>query len=516
MLLCVAARSPRRTLWVSVFVAVAIAAGCLVAPPAAAAGPRPSFQIPFRCGEKWDAFTRSGHRGIDWNFGTGSDDLGKPVTASAAGTAVRTYHYAYGYYVDVDHGGGWVTRYAHLLSDGRASGPVAQGETIGRVGSTGSSTAPHLHWEQRANDVPQSTLVADDKTVIADGRTHVSRNCLRRDPFLSGDVDGDGIDDLVVRFVGSDGSSSVKIVGGAATRELRPRQSLGLAASTLPATALLALGDTNGDGRADLNAAYRRNGGVQFVSFYGTSSGTFGSRRNRYFRDGWSFTRLKSIRSADVNGDRIDDITARFVADDGSSTVQTIHGAKAQELTVRRGKQMGASALPPAAATAMGDTNGDGRADLNAAFASGGRVKLVSFYGNSDGTFGPRRDRRTGDWKPRNLKALRVADVQDDGTDDFVLRFVRSDGGSTLRVVFGRRDRVLTRAGATKLGRSALPPAAHVATGDTNGDGRADFNVAFASESGVRLASFYGRRDPGFGVRHSRYVNGFWQFHRIC
>src|SRR5687767_8742667 len=67
------------------FAALLLAVVALPAPPAAAAGARPPFQMPFRCGERWEADTRSGHRAIDWNFGNGSDDLGRRVTAAASG-----------------------------------------------------------------------------------------------------------------------------------------------------------------------------------------------------------------------------------------------------------------------------------------------------------------------------------------------------------------------------------------------------------------------------------------------
>ena len=519
MLPCAGARPLHRASKIVVLAVVLVSAAAVLptAPPAQAAGPRPSFQIPFRCGERWGAFGRSGHPAIDWNYGTGSDDLGATVTAAAAGTAVSKYHSEYGYYVDVDHGGGWVTRYAHLLSGGRVNGPVAQGEPIGRVGSSGSSTAPHLHWEQRAGDVAQSTLTADGDVVRGDGRTYVSRNCLRRDPFLSGDIDGDGSDDLVARFVASDGSSSVKIIAGAPVRELGTRQTLSLTPADLPATALLSLGDTNGDGRADLNGAYKQDGGVKFVSFYGMTSGTFGERRARHFASGWSFNQLKSIQAADVNRDQIADLTARFVQADGSSVVRTIAGAQQRVLSERRSKVVDASVLPPSAAVAMGDTNNDGRADLNAAYGANGGVRLVSFYGNDAGSFGRRRLRHRSDvWNARSLKGLRTADVDGGGVDDFVLRFVRSDGGSTLRVVRGKDQRALNRIATKRLERAALPRQAFVALGDTNGNGRADVNIAFAREGGTRFASFYGRSDATFGERRIRFTSSRWAFHRLC
>lgn len=54
----------------------------------------------------------------------------------------------YGYYVEVDHGNGIKTRYAHLMSKGKEEGTkVKKGEKIGDVGSTGASTGAHLHFE---------------------------------------------------------------------------------------------------------------------------------------------------------------------------------------------------------------------------------------------------------------------------------------------------------------------------------------------------------------------------------
>ena len=62
------------------------------------------------------------------------------VTAEAQGS--------YGLTVVVRHEGGFETRYAHLASlDVKAGQAVSQGQQVGRVGSTGRSTGPHLHFE---------------------------------------------------------------------------------------------------------------------------------------------------------------------------------------------------------------------------------------------------------------------------------------------------------------------------------------------------------------------------------
>jgi len=86
------------------------------------------------------------HVGLDLGAPTGT-----PVLASLDGTVLRTgWMGAYGYAVYVGHADGFETRYAHLSSIAVEPGQrVARGSAIGRVGSTGASTGPHLHFEIR-------------------------------------------------------------------------------------------------------------------------------------------------------------------------------------------------------------------------------------------------------------------------------------------------------------------------------------------------------------------------------
>lgn len=89
------------------------------------------------------------HKGIDIGAPTGAK-----IIASNEGKVVTSSYQASGYgnYVIINHGGGYMTVYGHMSKRLVAVGQyVAKGQTIGKVGSTGRSTGPHLHFEIRVN-----------------------------------------------------------------------------------------------------------------------------------------------------------------------------------------------------------------------------------------------------------------------------------------------------------------------------------------------------------------------------
>ncbi len=98
--------------------------------------------------------TMRSHDGIDYSAATGT-----PVRAAANATVVRAGRAGgYGNLVELRHRNGITTRYGHLSSITAGLRPgvrVSQGDVIGRVGSTGNSTGPHLHYEFRVNGVPR-------------------------------------------------------------------------------------------------------------------------------------------------------------------------------------------------------------------------------------------------------------------------------------------------------------------------------------------------------------------------
>jgi murein DD-endopeptidase MepM/ murein hydrolase activator NlpD len=99
-------------------------------------------------GVRMDPFVRAPamHTGLDMQA-----QSGEPVRATANGTVmVAGWQGGYGNMVEIDHGHGIITRYGHLSSiDVNVGQSVKNGHIVGKVGSTGRSTGPHLHYETR-------------------------------------------------------------------------------------------------------------------------------------------------------------------------------------------------------------------------------------------------------------------------------------------------------------------------------------------------------------------------------
>jgi murein DD-endopeptidase MepM/ murein hydrolase activator NlpD len=93
------------------------------------------------------------HTGLDFTA-----DPGTPIAAAAGGVVHSTdWHPQYGHLLEIDHGNGLITRYAHtskiLVKEGDL---VKRGQVVAQVGTTGRSTGPHLHFEVLLDGVPQN------------------------------------------------------------------------------------------------------------------------------------------------------------------------------------------------------------------------------------------------------------------------------------------------------------------------------------------------------------------------
>lgn len=208
----------------------------------ASASNAPDFEAPFPCGQSWRAETRSSHSpswySVDFNR---DDDFRNAVLSSAPGlvTAVTDVgDSSYGKYVVVDHGGGWSTLFAHLDTQWVTEGQwIDQGQFIGLLGTSGGSTGPHLHFEERLNRVDQPALFHGDELVY---NTEIkSRNC--GDVPVVGDWNGDSRSDLGVYRRTSESSF-----------RLRKRDGSARVVTFGAATSEPVAGDWNGDGTTDV------------------------------------------------------------------------------------------------------------------------------------------------------------------------------------------------------------------------------------------------------------------------
>ncbi len=106
-------------------------------------------------GFRTDPFTGRNalHTGLDFPA-----DIGTPILAAAGGLVVQnTVHPAYGLLLEIDHGNGLSTLYAHCSDITVPLGAlVKRGDMVARVGTSGRSTGPHLHFEVLVQGVPQN------------------------------------------------------------------------------------------------------------------------------------------------------------------------------------------------------------------------------------------------------------------------------------------------------------------------------------------------------------------------
>jgi murein DD-endopeptidase MepM/ murein hydrolase activator NlpD len=101
------------------------------------------YKLSARYGQRGGIWDGGWHTGLDFAVKTGTT-----VVAAANGTIISAgWAGSYGYRIEIDHGSGYITSYNHLSKILYSSGVVAAGQVIGKSGSTGNTTGPHLHFE---------------------------------------------------------------------------------------------------------------------------------------------------------------------------------------------------------------------------------------------------------------------------------------------------------------------------------------------------------------------------------
>jgi len=291
--------------------------------------------------------------------------------------------------------------------------------------------------------------------------------------LASGDFNGDGNPDLVMGWL-SNSLPMVTIFAGRGDGTFGPGVdfSLGISAGTYY-SANLAVGDFNGDGRADVVIGTDSNGRGVLAVLLGTGDGSFlAPSFTPGFRN--DLVELRSIAISDFNGDGIADLA---IGDQHipSGGIYLLLGRGDGSFSIPVSIKTGVA--PASIATA--DFNGDGIVDLVVANRGDNTVTLLP--GKGDGSFGP----AVNLFVALSPSSVIVADFDGDGNQDLaiatrvgVARLTgHGDGAFEDPVYFG-------------------PMASGIAAADFNGDGKPDIAVAAVSTLGVLL----GQTDPAFSV----------------
>ncbi len=180
---------------------------------------KPAFQLPFPCDQVWTGQTRTDHspqNSVDFNR---ANDDGDTVVAAARGTVTRVENLgdtSYGRWVEISHGDGWTTRYAHLSVQSVVKGQsVNQGQKIGNVGNTGGSSGPHLHFEERQNGAAVRASFNGATALYFGSKSYTSRNACGGGGGAVGHVDTNGAPLTVRSGPGTNFSAVGSVADGA-------------------------------------------------------------------------------------------------------------------------------------------------------------------------------------------------------------------------------------------------------------------------------------------------------------
>jgi flagellin-like hook-associated protein FlgL len=293
----------------------------------------------------------------------------------------------------------------------------------------------------------------------------------------TGDLNGDGIIDLMTADYGSD---TVSVLLGIGNGTFSPRVSYSVGATPHS----IASGDFNGDGILDIvTSDYTSNTASVLL---GMGDGTFAPRITSIISSGLS-NGPRDIALGDLNGDGIIDlVTADYVSNTVSVLLGFGNGSFGAALSIAVG-------LEPYSVT-TGDFNRDGILDLVTADSGSNTISVL--LGLGSGSYAPRVSFAVGNG-PRSIK---TADFNGDG----VLDLVSANGGAdTVSVLYGTGNGGFAMQVSYSVGEEPVS----VSTGDFNGDGFLDIATTDYNDSAVSV--LLGNGIGSFSLRTSFAAGNF-------
>ncbi|WP_170153751.1 FG-GAP-like repeat-containing protein [Actinoplanes italicus] len=245
------------------------------------------------------------------------------------------------------------------------------------------------------------------------------------DRMASGDVNGDGKDDVVMAYQQADGTFSFYVWrnGNSAASVWYTSGSFGLGR----VGGRLVLGDFNGDKKAEPAMAYDQGDGTMRI-YRWLSDGNSFNRTSDYDSGSFQLSNVGDrMASGDVNGDGKDDIVMAYQQPDGTFSYYVWrNGNSAASVWYDSGSYNFARV---AGRLVLGDFNGDGKAEPAMAYDQGdGTMRTYRWLSDGD-SFNRTSDYDSGSFRLSNVgNRMAAADVDGDGKDDIVMAYQQADG----------------------------------------------------------------------------------------